>query len=150
MAEVLSGDAELDSAVCPATSTLPARIAVSAAADGLPLDGQHGLEDLFNRLRQTYRIILIDAAPILLAADTELQTGFVDGTILVVEAESVNRGEVRRAIRTLETLEPQAAGLVLNRVRSFVGGGYFADLVKEHRSGVKSLAPKLLRPWTWA
>ena len=149
VAEVLSGNARLEDAVCAATPALPARIAV-AGAPGVSRDGHHGLEGLFERLRRDYRVILIDAAPVLLSADTELQTGLVDAAVLVVEAEAVNRGEVRRALRTLENLEPQAAGLVLNRVRSFAGGGYFADLLKEHRSGVKSLPPKLLRPWTWA
>jgi polysaccharide biosynthesis transport protein len=147
VAEVLAGTADLAQAICPASGDLPARIAVTAGDTGL--EGQHGLPALFERLRQDYRLILIDAAPILLAADTELQVGLVDGTVVVVEAESVNRGEVRRALRVLEGLEPQAAGVVLNRVRAYDGGGYFGDLLKEHRSGIKNLAPKLLRPWSW-
>ena len=53
----------------------------------------------------------------------ELLIGVAGAALLVVSAERVTKGEVRRAARALERLSPPVVGVVLNRVRVYDGGG---------------------------
>jgi len=50
---------------------------------------------------------------------------------LVVEADSVLRGEVIRAKSLLQKIDPDAVGLFVNSVSLFRGGGYMKDLIIE-------------------
>ena len=64
------------------------------------------------------------------------------GVLLVIEAGIVAPGELKRAAHLLERLNPPVLGAVMNRVKVFRGGGYFADLLKEYETGAK-----LQRSW---
>jgi len=55
--------------------------------------------------------------------------------LLVVEAGAVTKGELQRASRLLQTIDPEAVGLVVNRVAPFTAGGYVRDLMLESVSG---------------
>ena len=102
---------------------------------GLPM-----LERLAKRLRslpERYRFILVDAPPLLTHADAELVAGAADAVLLIAEAEAVQRGELQRAARLLQTIDPPVVGTVVNRIRPFLGGGYIGSLVEEHQRGHK-------------
>jgi hypothetical protein len=49
----------------------------------------------------------------------------------VLEAQSVSKGEVTRAKRVLEKLDPEAVGLFVNNVPMFQGAGYMRELMVE-------------------
>ena len=102
---------------------------------GLPM-----LERLAKRLRglhEPYRFILIDAPPLLTHADAELVAGAADAVLLIAEAEAVHRGELQRATRLLQAIDPPVVGVIVNRIRPFLGGGYIGSLIEEHRRGQK-------------
>jgi Mrp family chromosome partitioning ATPase/uncharacterized protein involved in exopolysaccharide biosynthesis len=80
---------------------------------------------------QSYDFVLIDLPPLLLSADAELLVESLGQVFLVVEAESVLRGEVSRAKRLLQKIDPKAVGLFVNSVPMFFGGGYMEALVVE-------------------
>lgn len=78
-----------------------------------------------------YDFILIDLPPVLVSADAELLIETLGQVILVLEAQAITKGEVMRAKRLLEKMDPQAVGLFVNRVPMFTGSGYFQELITE-------------------
>jgi polysaccharide biosynthesis transport protein len=143
LTEVLIADnlqmQQLLSLIVPATNTLPDRLPVGTRHDDhLVTYGRLPL--ILNYLNQHYDLILIDSPPILLSADAELLGEVSGGVLLVIEANKVNPGELQRAAKLLERLDPPVVAAVINRVRPFKGGGYFNQLLKEYtsRAPVKS------------
>jgi Mrp family chromosome partitioning ATPase/capsular polysaccharide biosynthesis protein len=80
---------------------------------------------------QHYEFILIDLPPVLLSADSELLIDALGQVFLVLEAQTVSKGEVLRAKRLLEKLDPEAVGLFVNNIPVFEGGGYVKELMIE-------------------
>ena len=80
---------------------------------------------------KAYEFILIDLPPVLLSADAELLIDALGQVFLVLEAQSVSKGEVTRAKRVLEKLDPEAVGLFVNNIPMFQSGGYMKELMVE-------------------
>ena len=117
--------------VKPATEYLPNRLPVGETTE--PYLVTHGkLRSLLKHFSTEYDLILLDTPPILLSADAELLGEVAGGILLIVEAEQVSPGELRRAAQLLERLNPPVVGSILNRVKIYRGGGYFSQLVKEY------------------
>jgi Mrp family chromosome partitioning ATPase len=137
LAELLGGQAAADEVVAEATATLPARVAM----DGRGAGERSAIENLAN-LQQALAhwaseadFVLVDMPPLLASADAELLARTVGQVLLVVQAGAVTQGEVKRAARLLQTLDPDAVGLVVNRIQPLRGGGYLHDLMLETVSG---------------
>jgi succinoglycan biosynthesis transport protein ExoP len=96
-----------------------------------PTEGRHGTQALATaggRSRKSalsYRIanegdnqtlLLTDAAPIAVSAETEYLARFADCAIVVVESGVTTRAEIRDAAATLQRLNVGTVGFVLNRV----------------------------------
>jgi uncharacterized protein involved in exopolysaccharide biosynthesis len=87
-------------------SALPARI-----------DPVHGFVfDSFQKLTADYDIVLIDAAPLLLSAETEYLARMADVTVLVAEAGKTKKAWLTRAARLLERLGVAGAAAIVNKV----------------------------------
>jgi uncharacterized protein involved in exopolysaccharide biosynthesis/Mrp family chromosome partitioning ATPase len=71
----------------------------------------------FQELTREYDIVLIDAAPVLLSAETEYLCRCADVTVLVTEAGKTTRRKVTRTARLLERLDIGGAAAVINKVR---------------------------------
>lgn len=104
---------------------------------GLGSPGGHGLQRL-DRLRDAldcwagaYEYVLFDLPPILLSADAEMLIEILGQVFLVVPAESVTKGEIGRAKRLLQKLDPEAVGLFVNDVPLFRGSGYMEESIVE-------------------
>lgn len=80
---------------------------------------------------QDYEFVLIDLPPVLLSADSELLIDALGQVFLVVEAQTVSKGEIARTKRLLEKLDPEAVGLFVNNIPVFDGGGYMKELIIE-------------------
>jgi polysaccharide biosynthesis transport protein len=143
LAEVLAGGTALDGAVTPAAGGLPDRLFVGPSPD-LHVARLDQLGEVLAAADARYRVVLLDAPPVLLSADVGRIALAGTAFLLVVEALGPPPGQVRRAAREIERLAPPLFGAVLNRVRVFSGGGYFADLAEEHRA--RGRAPRLA--WT--
>jgi len=61
-------------------------------------------------------LVLTDAAPIAVSAETEYLVRFADCAIVVVESGVTTRAEIREVATTLQRLNVGAVGFVLNRV----------------------------------
>lgn len=86
---------------------------------------------------QQYDYLLVDLPPVLLSADAEMLIEALGQVFLVVEAEAVAKGEVSRAKRLLQKIDPEAVGLFVNNVPLFRGSGYMEELIIETLTGSK-------------
>jgi len=89
-----------------ATPPLPARIS--------PMNGL--VFERFQHLSADYDIVLIDAAPILISAESEYLARMADVTVLVSEAGKTKKAWLTRAARLLERLGISGAAAVVNKV----------------------------------
>ena len=78
-----------------------------------------------------YDFVLIDLPPVLLSADAELLIDALGQVFMVLEAQSVTKGEVTRAKRLLAKIDPEAVGLFINNIPIFRGSGYMQALMLE-------------------
>ena len=89
------------------------------------------LKPAVNEWLTIYDYVLVELPPLLLAADSELMIENLGQVFLVVESESVIKGEVSRAKRLLQKIDPEAVGLFVSEIPMFRGGGYIEELVIE-------------------
>jgi uncharacterized protein involved in exopolysaccharide biosynthesis len=92
--------------VKPGPQSLPARIP--------PLNSF--VFESFQSITAEYDIVLIDAAPILISAETEYLARMADVTVLVSEAGKTKKSWLTRAARLLERLGVAGAASVVNKV----------------------------------
>ncbi|TQM91272.1 capsular exopolysaccharide synthesis family protein [Ornithinimicrobium humiphilum] len=78
--------------------------------------GSAAMERLLERLARDFDYVIIDAPPVLAVTDAAVLSTVVDGTMIVVGAGVVNRDPLGRAITTLERVDANILGLVLNRL----------------------------------
>lgn len=132
LSDYLSGEAEIDGLVQPL-----ARHEVTLSGVGFGTRPDAGIQRL-DRLQQAmaqwreqFDFVLISLPPILLSADAELLIDALGQVFLVLEAQSVSKGEATRAKRLLEKIDPEAVGLFVSNIPMFRGGGYMQELMVE-------------------
>jgi MinD-like ATPase involved in chromosome partitioning or flagellar assembly len=92
--------------VKPGSQSLPARV---SAMNGMVFES-------FQNMSSEYDIVLIDAAPILISAETEYLARMADVTVLVSEAGKTKKAWLTRAARLLERLGVAGAAAAVNKV----------------------------------
>lgn len=147
--DVIDEGLDLRDAIVPADEVLPDRIGVGSVGDARHLPHVTRVGPVIDELTSLYDLVIVDAPPILISADAELLTALSNGTLLIVEAEGVGQGEVRRASRTLDSLDLDAVGAIVNRVRVYGGSGYMSELLEEYQTGQKRKCPKWMPSWLW-
>lgn len=130
--DLVRGAAKPGAAILPADATRPERIGTGTTPSGHLGDYQR-IPSLLAELDQTYDVIIFDAAPIRLSADTEYLAGICDAAWLVVRARLALLGEVRGSATRLERAKPPLVGLIMTGLSSFQGGGYYGELLREYR-----------------
>jgi capsular exopolysaccharide synthesis family protein len=70
--------------------------------------------EIFEHLRQEYRLVVLDSPPIVPIADTHILAGLSDGVVLVVRARKTRPVLFQRAVESLDA--PNVIGVVLNDV----------------------------------
>jgi len=140
LAELLRGQARSGAVVAEATASLPPRVAVSGPRTGerVGIERLDRLDAALKHWGQIADFVLVDMPPLLVSADAELLVRTVGQVLLVVEAGAVTRGEVQRAGRLLQSIDPEAVGMVVNRISPFHSGGYLRELMLENISGRRS------------
>jgi polysaccharide biosynthesis transport protein len=74
------------------------------------------MDQAFKDLTTDYDVVLIDAAPILISAETEYLARFADVTILIAEAGSTTKAQLIRASRLLERLQIPGMATIINKI----------------------------------
>lgn len=149
--DLLRGEGRETDVVAPETATLPQRVAIGGQLGNapnelggridhaipnpmpprIPIERLDALTTLVDQWSREFDFILLDLPPLLVSADAELLVSTFGQVLLVVQAGVVTAGELQRARRLLETIDPDAVGLVVNRIEPFDGGGYLRDLMLE-------------------
>ena len=97
--------------------------------------------DVFKAALETWHsqfdMVLIDLPPLLPSADAELLIDAIGQVFLVVEAEVLNKADVVRARVQLERMDPDAVGLIVNKVPMESGGESIKSQLVETITGDK-------------
>lgn len=149
VAAILNGDRRLHTEVISSDGIFPDRIPVGNLPQGTNLPAIRSLETHLLDAGGDYDVVLVDAPPILASVDAEIIACQVDVVVLVIEAESVTRDELRRAAKSLERLKVRAISTLLNRVRLNEASGLAAVALQEFLTGAGAPSPRLLTPWLW-
>ncbi len=117
--------------VSPADDQYPDRIAIGFDNEGL-LFGYHYLQAALAKIAQSYTMVILDAAPILLSADVEFLASISDVTLLLIAAEQTQPAETKRATQLLERIDPKVISFVVTRLQLFKGGGYYSKVYQKN------------------
>jgi Mrp family chromosome partitioning ATPase len=90
--------------------------------------------------RENVEYIVVDTPPVLSTADALSAARYVDGVIVVVDAERTNTSDLLQVRADLERSGSKLLGAVINR-RKFEGGGLFRrDKYAYYKAETKRLA----------
>ena len=95
---------------------------------------------------QDESLVLSDTAPLLISAETEYLSRFVDCVILVAESGVTTRAELRAAAGAMQRLNIPAVGLVLNRVSLTKADAAFRRSVRGIEAHVRMQSRATPRP----
>ena len=87
--------------------------------------GSRAMGDLLEQLSNRYDYVLIDAPPVLPVTDAAVLATQADGVIMVIGSGVVTKDMAADALESLETVNGNILGLVLNRVPRDRSGGYY-------------------------
>ncbi len=98
---LLSGHQSLPSEIVPGDAERPDRVPVGNLEGDKHLPEIQNLVDVLAKAAQIYRVVLVDIPSILISVDAEFVARNSDVVVLVVEAESVTKMELKRAAKSL-------------------------------------------------
>jgi len=101
----------------PNLSILPAGDDISATQTIL---SSRMLPDLFQYLQKRFQVILLDSSPILEYSDFKAFAPFINGVVLIIEADKTHWQMIRKAQRSIEEAEVPFLGFVLNKKRRYI------------------------------
>lgn len=111
--EALNGSATPEEIITRSANGGLDHVCLGAAHGAMHLNNGTELNGILQALSARYDVLLLDAAPILDFADTELVCVSTDLTVLLVQAGQVTAEEARRAARALERLSlPVVASVI--------------------------------------
>jgi capsular exopolysaccharide synthesis family protein len=95
--------------------------------------GSANMEQLVQDLTERFDYVIIDAPPLLPVTDAAVLSTIVDGALVVVGAGVAQREHVRRALDSLEAVNANVLGLILNRVKAKESGGGYGTYEYDYR-----------------
>ncbi|NVE95730.1 GumC family protein [Altererythrobacter lutimaris] len=121
--DVLAGRVDLQSALVEGTrENLDILTLGPIPANPVEMLSSYRLRDWVERNRKEYGLIIFDTSPVLGIADAPLVSRCVDSTIFIVEANSVNFGQVRTALRRIRSVGGNILGIVLTKYKAIQAG----------------------------
>jgi capsular exopolysaccharide synthesis family protein len=123
LGEILEGRAEPAEAIHPVelfdgrrdTGPLSVMTAGGKSPSFLPALDWTNARSVFRSFAGRFGLVALDSPPILAVNDALLLAGIVDGVVLVIDAGTADRYEVKRAREQLEPIGTPILGAVLNR-----------------------------------
>lgn len=76
------------------------------------------MEELFDRLGEDYRYVIIDSLPLNSVADGALIAPLCDGALLVVRSGMTSKKLIKQSVQQLERVNCKILGMVLNRIET--------------------------------
>lgn len=87
--------------------------------------GSEPMKAVLEDLRGRFDYVIIDASPLLPVTDAAVLSTMVDGTVMISGAGIVNREQLVAALDSLDAVNANVLGLVLNRVARGARGNYY-------------------------
>ena len=78
--------------------------------------GSAVMGDLIARLEEAFDVVVIDAPPLLPVTDAAVLAQHVGGVVLVVSVQTARQHELEKSLRSLEMVNANLLGIVLNRL----------------------------------
>ena len=90
------------------------------------------------KAKEEYDIVLLDSPPVGSVTDASIISTYVDGTILVVKSGKVEVDAVKRAKETLDRVNANIIGVVLNNLdKKALGNKYYYSYYYSEDDGGK-------------
>ncbi len=83
------------------------------------------MQQFIEKINQDYDIVLMDAPPVGIVTDAAILSTIVDGTILVANSGVIEIDAIQRAKESLDKVNANIVGVVLNRLTKDIRGGYY-------------------------
>ena len=74
------------------------------------------MEELLNKLKESYDIIIIDGTPSQLVTDSLILTRLVDSTLIVTASKQTKKEDLKKVIRNIKNVGGKIAGVVVNKI----------------------------------
>jgi polysaccharide biosynthesis transport protein len=87
--------------------------------------GSARMQEVLERLRGRFDVILLDSPPALVVTDASVLSTLVDGLVIVARAGKTRRGALRATVEELAQSGRPLAGVILNRVAGRESGYYY-------------------------
>ena len=87
--------------------------------------GSARMQEVLERLRGRFDIVLLDSPPALVVTDASVLSTLVDGLVVVARAGKTRRGALKATIEELAQSGRPIAGVILNRVANREAGYYY-------------------------
>lgn len=87
--------------------------------------GSQAMKDLLVKIKMLFDIIIIDSPPIIAVTDSEMLSASVDGTIVVVSAETTELDLLKKSVELLKSDKITLLGTVLNNFSYKSGYGSY-------------------------
>ena len=152
LTEVVAGEVDLDEVLVNWNrGTLTVLPAGATPPDPSHLLGSHAMNEVLERLRATFDVVIIDAPPVLPVSDAAILGAMSDGVILVARHGRVTREQVRHALESLDAVNARLIGTVLNAVpaktrESRYGPAYGYQVNDTDRAPVEVKSPRVTSP----
>jgi capsular exopolysaccharide synthesis family protein len=116
---VLVGNADLNSVMQPwGRDALDVVTSGQIPPNPSELLGSEAMRDLIDLLEQDYDAVVIDAPPLLPVTDAAVLAQRVGGVVLVVGSQQVKAADLRKSLSSLEMVEADILGVVMNKLPS--------------------------------
>jgi polysaccharide biosynthesis transport protein len=136
---VIVGRASVDDVLQPVNHGLAVITSGAIPPNPTELLTAPAFAQMLGELRDRFDTIIVDAPPVLPAADAAVLAAAVDGVIFVIRAGRTGRQQVERALSALEQVNARMLGAVLNAVGSAGQGkrryGYSSDYTYRSEGG---------------
>lgn len=82
------------------------------------------------RLTRMYEVVVVDTTPLVPVNDARIMASFADTTVIVANAASTTRRQIRTAVERLSLISVKPTAVVLNGSKTKRGAGYYGYLNK--------------------
>ncbi len=99
--------------------------------------GSNTYRMLLGALKRRFDFVVIDSPPVLIVTDSVVLSTQVDGVIVVIDADSTQKSQLRQAVERLREVNANVLGVVVNRLTPKMDGytSYYYYSRKNYYSG---------------
>ncbi len=135
---VLRGNEDLAAGVVQGGAEMPDYVPLGDVEEQKNLPDIQRLIEILRASAESYSVVFIDLPPILVSVDAEFIARGADVAVLVVEADTVTKDELKRAAACLERIKVAAVSAVMNKVSIDAGDGFAREARVQFISGALS------------